>query len=583
MIPFLTYPLALIALASLPALTAIYILRNRFRRRQVSSLMLWQFRIQSKEGGSRIHRLQLPLLFFLELLALLLLVTAATGPHWKLSQATRPLIVVLDDSFSMRAVSGNTSAQQRARDSLQKLFRFQPPPSTRLLLAGQETRVLGAPVKKWSEVERLLQNWTCTAPAASIESAITLASEIGKHQANILVLTDHPPGDEKLANDRLQWRSFGAPADNFAIVNASRTANGDEDRCLIEIANFSRAPQNARVVVQTGTNTVQQKILSLAPNERQRLVFNLPSSAPMLEAMLDTDALIDDNRIRLLPPIRKRVRVQVALTNSMLSELAERTLAATGLRATISADPQLVIQDADTSPGSNAWNLRWVVPEKATAYTGPFIVDGSHPLAQGVALPGIVWAAATMTNSLDAVPIILAGNVSLLSAREDLFGREFLTLNFDPTLSTLQTTPDWPIIFWNLLQWRASQLPGLLESNARLGTEVTLKTTGDPVAVMWPNGTVRKFPQTAGQLALETPLTGVYSVAMGSSTNQFAVNPLAPDESDLSHCASGQWGTWEGGVEQRFEQSPMAWIFALTALGIMTAHLWFLASGKGGQ
>src|ERR1700729_1288665 len=103
MIPFLTYPLALIALATVPALAAIYILRNRFRRRQVSSLVLWNFHVQSKAGGAKIHRLQLPLLFFLELLALILLVAAATGPHWKLPQSSRPLIVVLDDSFSMRA------------------------------------------------------------------------------------------------------------------------------------------------------------------------------------------------------------------------------------------------------------------------------------------------------------------------------------------------------------------------------------------------------------------------------------------------------------------------------------------------
>ena len=35
MIPFLTYPLALAAAAALPALAAIYILRHKFRRRQV--------------------------------------------------------------------------------------------------------------------------------------------------------------------------------------------------------------------------------------------------------------------------------------------------------------------------------------------------------------------------------------------------------------------------------------------------------------------------------------------------------------------------------------------------------------------
>src|SRR6185369_13323249 len=50
----LTYPLAMLALATLPALAAIYILRNRFRRRQVSSLVLWRFHVQSKSGGAKV-------------------------------------------------------------------------------------------------------------------------------------------------------------------------------------------------------------------------------------------------------------------------------------------------------------------------------------------------------------------------------------------------------------------------------------------------------------------------------------------------------------------------------------------------
>jgi hypothetical protein len=125
--PFLLYPLALLALASVPALAAIYILRNRYRRRQVSSLLLWRFTVQSKEGGAKVHRLQLPLLFFLELLALLFLVIAAAAPSWKLPQSTRPLIVVLDDSFSLQAVSKGQSAQQRAQEFLEQLFRRSPP------------------------------------------------------------------------------------------------------------------------------------------------------------------------------------------------------------------------------------------------------------------------------------------------------------------------------------------------------------------------------------------------------------------------------------------------------------------------
>lgn len=584
MIPFLTYPLALLALASLPALAAIYILRNRFRRRKVSSLMLWRFRVQAREGGSRIQRLQLPLLFFLELLALLLLVVAATGPHWKLPRSTRPLIVVLDDSFSMGAADGNVTAKDRAREFLGKLFRFQAPPSTRLVLAGREPRLLGPSAANWPEVEKLLDRWSCTAPAASIQTAITLATELGKQRANVLVLTDHAPPEEKFTSDRLEWHAFGKPLDNIAIVNASRSANGDQDRCLVEIANFSTKPAASNVRVQTGTNVLQRNLLSFGSRGQERLVFNLADSAPGIEVTLDSDALSEDNRIQLLPPIRRRVRVRVAVTNAALDALIERTLEATGLRSAISQDPQLVIHQSDAvALGTNGWSLHWVTPEKATAYTGPFVIDDTHPLGEGLALEGVIWAAAPATNAPGDVPIIMAGNVPLLSVREDLSGREFLTIDLDPQLSTLQKTPGWPILFWNLLQWRASQIPGLAESNARLGTEVMLKTGDQPVRITWPDGTLKSFPQTSDELALETPLPGLYSVVLGQSTNSLAVNPLAADESDLASCATGQWGNWRKDAEQRFELSPLAWLFALAALAVLTTHLFLLATGKGGH
>jgi hypothetical protein len=587
MIPFLTYPLALIALATVPALAAIYILRNRFRRRRVSSLVLWRFQVQSKSGGAKIHRLQLPLLFFLELLALLLLVTAATGPRWKLPQSARPLIVVLDDSFSMRAARDNVSAQDRAKNFLEQLFRRQPPPSTRLILAGAEPRLLGSTAKGWREVDELLPQWKCWSPDAAIDFAITLAAELGKQQANILVLTDHKPADEKISNQRLEWHAFGSPLDNLAIVNASRTAFGDQDRCLLEVANFSAGARSTKLLVQAGSNTVQSPLISLGAHESQRLVFNISSGAPSLRATLDTDALAEDNEVQLLPPIRNRVRVQVALTNENLAALANRTLDATGLRAAISENPELVFHETDSPAGSNAWSLVWSTFAATNAYTGPFIVDTSHPLAEGIALEGVVWAAAAITNAPGDVPVMLAGNTPLFSVREDAIGRRHLALNLNPGLSTLQDTPDWPILFWNILQWRIAELPGLKESNARLGAEVNLKMTGEAVSVIQPDGQRKSFPKTGGELALETPMPGIYSVVVGQAsglpTNQFSVNALAADESDLSACGTGQWGKWSEDTEQRLEEASAMWIFGLLALALLATHLYLVATTKGGS
>ena len=615
MIPFLTYPLALLALASLPALAAIYILRNRFRRRQVSSLMLWRFQVQPQAGGAKIQRLHLPLLFFLELLALLLLVVAATGPQWKLPQSARPLIVVLDDSFAMRALNGDASSQTRAKQFLERLFRRQPPPSTRLILAGAGPRSLGATVKTWREVDALLSQWQCWSPNSALDAAVTLAAELGKQQANILVLTDHPPAGEKISNQRLEWHALGAPLENLAIVNASRTAFGDEDRCLIEVANFSGVAHTTMIAIgapsiasarnngapvsdparQNGASDPASdqagnpaelmlgapRQISLGAHERQRLVFNIPASTPALRVSLEPDALAEDNVVQLLPPIRKRVRVQVALTNEPAAALVNRTLAATGLRAALSENPELVIHETDTVVSSNSWCLSWGSTGATNAYTGPFIVDDSHPLGKGLGLAGVVWAGAVATNAPGEVPVILAGNVPLLSVREDVAGRRHLHLNFNPDLSTLQSSPDWPVLFWNLLSWRISELPGLHQSNARQGTEVILKTAGEAVTLTQPDGGTTVFAKTGGELALETPLPGIYSVRAGSVTNLFSVNLLAADKSDLSACASGQWGKWSETTERRLEETSAVWIFGLVALGLLSAHLYLVATAQG--
>jgi hypothetical protein len=451
-----------------------------------------------------------------------------------------------------------------------------------LILAGSETRSLGSSVKTWREVETLLPQWKCQSASAALDAAVTLASELGRQQANVLVLTDHKPADEKISSDRLEWHAFGQPLDNFAIVNASRTAFGEQDRCLLEIANFSAGARATKLAVQTGSNAPQASAVLIGAHETQRFVFNISSATPSLHAILDDDALTNDNAIELLPPIRKRVRVQVSLTNSVAAELANRTLEATGLRAAISENPELLIHETDSTSSSNCWSLRWVGTGGTNALTGPFIVDGAHPLTAGVALEGVVWSASSETNLPGEVPVILAGNTPLLSAREDAISRRHLSLNFNPELSTVQNTPDWPVLFWNLLQWRVAEMPGLKDANARLGADVILKTTGEAVTVTQPDGVKKNFSKTGGELAIETPVTGIYSVAMGSSTNQFSVNALAADESDLSACATGHWGKWGETTEHRLVEASTVWIFGLFALALLTTHLWLLASGKGG-
>ena len=579
--PLLTYPLALIAMAALPALAAIYFWRSRFRRRQVSSLMFWPMNLQSREGGIRRERLTLPLVFYLELLALILLIIAAIGPRWQLPQTTRPLVVILDDSQSMLAtVDGTLSPRQKAADSLAEIFKTRSFRSIRFIIAGAKPQLLGDTMTTPREALALIGDWRCRSAESALESAMNLANDISK-QAEILVLTDHPP-KSTLEAGRIRWEAFGKSAPNIGFIAATRTAQMDEDRCLLAVANHSDQSARTTLTVRHGTNIVHRTQMQMDSRSERQIVFSLPAVGGVFEATLEPDSLAADNTAYLPPPHRPQVPVQVSIANTNLQRLVTRALDSTGLRSDGGANPELIIHESPNLPaGTNAWGLRLITDAKASPYTGPYVIDFSHPLTRGLDLQRIIWGAIEITNAPASLPVITAGNVSLITAREDFTGRTQLTMNWTPEMSDLQQSPNWPILFWNLLQWRASQQPGLTLRNFRLGQDIWFRAPVASVQVTGPDGLSRIFSATRGEILIEPIEIGLHTIVSGTMKELFVVNFIAPEESDLTAAKTDTVGGWEENRSVQMEYASVLPFFVLGALATLLSHAWLIARQKG--
>src|SRR5262245_15719478 len=334
--PVFTLPIAFIALLAAPALVAIYWLRNQSRERRVSSLLLWLDEKQMWEGGRMIHRLQTPLLFFLELLAILLLVTAAAGPMMRAGAGGRPLVVVLDDSFSMLALAGRGDTAGGARDrdirSIASELKRDRYEAVSFVGAGESPQLLGEAANNVDQAVKLLQNWRCGAPVADIEEAITFAFELGGPRARVLVVTDHAP-QQDLSDSRLQWWSFGSSQPNFAFVNAARTLRDDEDRVLLEIANISSAPGSTTLRFESGepnnpqSQSPNPQSIALGAGETRRILLTLKPGAPALRARLSDDALSVDNEVTLLAEPSRNIRVDLRVRDAAMRALVEKAVA----------------------------------------------------------------------------------------------------------------------------------------------------------------------------------------------------------------------------------------------------------------
>ncbi|MBS1791974.1 MAG: BatA and WFA domain-containing protein [Acidobacteria bacterium] len=579
--PVFSFPVAFFALLAVPVLVAIYFLRNRAKERQVSSLLLWMEVRQRWDGGQRIHKLQTPLLFFLELLAVLLLVMAAAKPLMRTGESARPLMVVLDDSFSMLA-GGEESSRQRAISAIQRELRSNRYEPVRFVLAGEAPQLLGEATGNTEQAIRLLENWKCGAASAKLEDAISFAFELGGNRARVLVLSDHAPAQEP-TDSRLQWWAFGSSLPNLAFTAATRSARGDEERVLLEVTNLSSQSTSATLSIETiGSENPQSAIrnsqsFSLAANESRRITLTLKNSSSPIKAKLGNDALAVDNEIVLMPEASKIARVDLRLADPKLRELVERAIESSTQTRLTSERPELIITDKPDAQAveADAWTLHLINETGASSYLGPFVVDRAHPLTEGLSLGGVVWGAAS--SQIPGTPIITAGNINLLTDI-DRNGQHELRLRLRPELSTLQQTPNWPILISNLIAWRASVAPGLRQANVHLGGEARLAVAPEvqTVSVTDPQNKTREFAARDNVVTIKADLAGVYVFKAGQREYAAAANAISREESDLTATGSGRWGNWANATTLQWEYRSAVWLLLLLALAVLAGHGWLI-------
>jgi hypothetical protein len=591
MLPLFTTPLAFWGFLALPILIGIYWLRTRHRRYPVSSLMLWIDPQESPQGGTRIDRLRTPLLFFLELLALILLVLAAAGPHLPLRESVRPLIVVLDDSFSMQA-GGERSPRNQAVQALAEELKRRPRPWVRFLLAGDGTQALGETAHTTPEALDRLREWRCRAATSRLEEALSFAGELGGELPLLLVLTDRESPTE-LHKGRIQWWAFGQPRSNVAIVNAARTPHETGERCLLEIENFSDNAEETTLILETGDppKVWQRSTLRLPPRQTQRVILTLPEKTPVLRGRINEDDLAIDNHVSLLPLAAHSVRTMVRIKDEALRSLIDKALRATRQAEGVEKQPDVVFTDGTETPkdADDAWVVRLLTERDAVPYAGPFVLDRNHPLTEGLSLQDVIWGAGK-THEIPGSPVILAGNVPLLADQDRRDAgptavRHELRLRLRPDLSTLPDAPGWPILIWNLLQWRNEDKPGLHRVNFRLGEHVTLTfaTPRPSLEVVHPDGARQTVPVQDRRLSVRPDEVGIWFIDADEESASFAVNALSADESDLTGSVSGRWGDWLDETSLRLEYQSVGWVLLLLAVAIATLHLFLVARGRGRQ
>ena len=539
-------PTALFGLLALPLLLLPYLIRRKPRRLVFSSLLLF---MEAAEQASRRPwgRIQLPWIFFLQLLMLTLLILALSEPMFSVSPTH--IAIVLDNSASMQALeSGQTRfalAKAKANALLGevgvagKVDLYATTPRLEKIRAASLTPA------EANGVITSLEPFDLADPPADYDNLLNQLVREHKYE-RVYLISDHPARGQTAAIRGVQ---VGQAQANFAItqfdIQRSSLVNAGLE-ATIEVTSFSERDEKINVRLKSGATELAARDLVISAGKTASLTFQGFADQPFYAAEIDVrDGLPLDNRRYAVAPATRGLRVLA---------ISPRPRALESLKAIPGIMIEIVSPDDYEKSSRTGFGLEifhFAAPASLPQNNALFILP---PASSSLVDLGNPINDVTVTNWRDphtltryvnfnlfrptyARPlkpqstgeIVIESSKGPLAFSVERQGFRYLTLGFDPFPYLGRDNLPMSIFTLNLLDW-------LFESQGERG-----RATGTPIP-LGKVGTGDRIVTPPGQNIAVRPganyfggafFQGIYQLRRDGELQRFARNLQDRSESDL--------------------------------------------------
>ena len=501
-----TNPLGLLALLAIPVVVALHLFRDRLPEKRVAGLFLFEVGAITSEGGRKPKRLYNSVSLWLECLIAALFALWLAGFTMG-GSIPRHVVVVVDDSASM----GAAATRERVGEELRGLGEgLASDDEVTVVQSGEPAQVVVGPRAGSEDLLSWAASWSPSMPAHPVQPALDLGRELAGHSGELVFLTDGRPVD---ACTDLRLVCCGVAMPNAALSFVQRVPDGDRDRLSVVVVGYGTV-REGELRVTSGPDELARVPVRLPANGGEvQLKVVVPRSQESLRLELSDDALQLDN-VSWAPVARGRIVSvcdQIAPTARDRLEIPRVLGALSGWR--MEEDPAKAELILRSSPGEvSLGQIEMVLAPsggESMAHQSPFILDRSSPLMAGVEMAGVQWLSGGV--DLPGRVLVAAGDKVLIS-REDLTQGMRIWCDVDGAAGNLMRSPDWPILFANVLEVARRQIPGCSQDQLTTGDELTYRCRDprEPVEVRGPDGEV--MAEGAGTVSVRVRRPGLYGV-----------------------------------------------------------------------
>lgn len=284
------------------AVLLYYFFRKKYVKKSVSSTLFWQEAMKETKASPYLQHLQRNALFYLQMLAMLLLVLALLQPYWKTkSIAGEQIVFVVDTSATMKVnVNNATSLFEQHRSKMLELVEELSGKPLTLITTGNEPVVLLRQEKNTEQMIKEINKLEISYEAENMSKSLDFTQSFFQDKAtSVYIFTDDLERQSlPLQNENVSWNveALTTEVTNASIkrFGATETANGIST--LVQIENQSEKESTTELSISNEEKILVTEVVNLPPKETITLSFDELVNSSYLKANIDIqDSYLLDN------------------------------------------------------------------------------------------------------------------------------------------------------------------------------------------------------------------------------------------------------------------------------------------------
>lgn len=296
-------PWALWFLSFMPLVVLMYILKQKFEEKQVSSIYLWQQALKDMEVNTPWQKLKKNLLLFLQLLSIFFLVFALSDPYLYTAGGMHSnLVIVIDNTGSMNARYEGGTRLGRAKELAEEMIeRSGTRTNITLLTVDRSPKVEIGKTTDKGEAIRKLRDIKPGNSSGNINDSVSLVRAIikqyeGSDSYKAVFYTDSPVDTEGLNAEVV---SLASDLLNASLDYISYSDDNGKLTVLVRAANRSNTLIKREISLYGNDKVLDIKDVEIPAGETITVYFEeIYTDAPYIWAELtEKDDLVQDNQV----------------------------------------------------------------------------------------------------------------------------------------------------------------------------------------------------------------------------------------------------------------------------------------------